>query len=141
MSVNELMTDAKCCAEGTSVRDVARIMKEQNIGFVPICDADGRPMAAVTDRDLAIRVLAEGRAADERIDAFATRDVVSCRMGADLQEVERLMRERRTSRVMVCDDDGKLRGVVSLADVAEAEEQHEAGRTLREVKSDQPSAD
>jgi CBS domain-containing protein len=140
MRLSELMSEAKCCSQRTTVREVARLMKEESIGFVPICDEAGKPVGAVTDRDLAIRVLAEGRPADERIEAFATRDVVACKLDDDVRDAERLMRERRTSRVMVCDGDGKLRGVISLADIAEASSEDAAGKTLQEVKSDQPPA-
>lgn len=140
MRVDEVMSEAKCCHGGDSVRDVARLMKEESIGFVPICDPQGQPMGTVTDRDLAIRVLAGGRGGDDRIEQFMTRDVVSCRVGSDLGAAERLMREERKSRVIVCDDHGKVAGVISLADIADAHDEHEAGKTLQEVKSDQPSA-
>ncbi len=140
MRVDELMSEAKCCNEGASVRECARLMKEENIGFVPICNANGEPVGAITDRDLAIRVLAEGYSADDRIDRFATSELVTCRLGSDVNEAERLMREHRKSRVMVCDDQGKVHGVISLADIADAESDASAGRTLSEVKSDQPTA-
>lgn len=140
MRVEELMSQAKCCAEGDTVRACARMMKEENIGFVPVCNATGEPIGAVTDRDLAVRVLAEGRSADERLDAFMTRDVAACKLGDDIRDVERLMRERRISRVMVCDEGGKLKGVVSFADLADAEEDEELGETLQQVKSDRPPA-
>jgi len=140
MRVNELMSAAKCCREGASVRECARLMKEESIGFIPICNAKGEPVGAITDRDLAIRVLAEGHSADDRIDRFATSELVTCRLDSDVNEAERLMREHRKSRVMVCDDQGKLRGVVSLADIADAESDASVGRILSEVKSDQPTA-
>ncbi len=140
MRVDQLMSEAKCCSEGASVRECARLMKEENIGFVPICNDEGAPIGAITDRDLAIRVLAEGRSADDPIDRFATRDLVSCPLGSDVTEAERLMREHRKSRVMVCDSEGKLRGVISLADIADAQSDASAGKTLSEVKSDQPTA-
>jgi CBS domain-containing protein len=140
MRVDELMSGPKCCGEGDSVRRCAKLMKEQSIGFVPICDDDGKPIGAVTDRDLAIRVLAEGRTADEAIATFMTRDVVACRAGDDVEDAERLMRERRKSRIMVCDDQGQLVGVVSLADVADVTSSRAAGQTLQQVKSDQPTA-
>lgn len=140
MRVEELMSNARCCKEGTSVRDCARLMKEESIGFVPICNGAGEPVAAITDRDLAIRVLAEGRSADEAVDGFATRSVVACRVGDDLHEAERLMREHRMSRVIVCDEEGRLQGVISLADIADATSDEETGETLQEVKSDQPPA-
>ncbi len=138
MRVEQVMSPAKGCREGDSVRDCARLMKEESIGFVPICNAKGEPVGAITDRDLAIRVLADGRPADEKVETFMTRDVVGCRIGDDVREAERLMRDSRKSRIMVCDQGGRLQGIVSLADVAEIESGDQAGQTLQEVKSDQP---
>jgi CBS domain-containing protein len=142
MRVEEMMSVVKWCNQGDSVRDCARLMKEESLGFVPICDEQGLPLGVVTDRDLAIRVLAEGRSADEPIGQFMTRDAISCRIGDDLRDAERLMRERRTSRVMVCDDHGKVKGVISLADIAGVAEDEEIGETVQQVKSDgdQPAA-
>jgi CBS domain-containing protein len=140
MRVEELMSTAKCCREDDSVLECAKVMKEESIGFVPVCNAGGEPIGAITDRDLVIRVLAEGRSPDEKTQAFMTRDVVSCRIGDDVNDAERLMREHRKSRVMVCDEDGKLKGVISLADIADAESERSIGETLQQVKSDQPTA-
>ncbi len=139
MRVQEVMSDAKCCKPGDTVRDCARMMKEQDIGFVPICDQGGKPIGAITDRDIAIRVVAEGRNGDERVEGCMTRDIVGCRTDDDVRDVERLMRQHQVSRVMACDDQGKLRGVISLQDLAQTESEHEAGRTLNEVTSEQPS--
>jgi CBS domain-containing protein len=139
MRVEELMSEAKCCREGSSVRDCARLMRDESIGFVPVCNDRGEPIGAITDRDLAIRVLADDLPASERVDRFMTRDVVACRTGDGVKAIERLMRDHRKSRVMVCDERGKLRGVVSLADVAEAEGEEAIGATVQGVKSDQPA--
>jgi CBS domain-containing protein len=141
MRVDELMSTAKCCLESDPVRECARLMKEENIGFVPVCNDAGEPVGAVTDRDLTIRVLADGRSTDERVDSVMTRELVVCRLGDDLMDAERLMREHRKSRVMVCDEGGKLKGIISLADIAEAESDEAIGETLQQVKSDQPAAD
>ena len=143
MRVEELMSDAKCCRETDSVIECARLMRDESIGFVPICDQDRKPIGAITDRDLTIRVLADGRSPDEELARFITRDVIRCKSGDDSDEVARLMRDHRKSRVMVCDDDGKLVGVVSLQDLAESESEEETGETLQQVKSgepDQPTA-
>lgn len=140
MRVEELMSEAEGCAEGTTVRECASLMKEQSIGFVPIIDSARQPIGAVTDRDLVIRVLAEGRSGDEAVEAFASRNLVSCRIGDDVREAERLMREHRVSRVMVCDEDGKLSGVISLADIVDVASDEAAGETLQQVKSDEPPA-
>lgn len=139
MRVEEVMSPATGCREGDTVRKCARLMRDEEIGFAPICNQAGEPVGAVTDRDLAIRVLADGVPADEPIDRFMSRDVVACRLGDDLRDAERLMRDRQKSRIMVCDDSGKLRGVISLADVAEVESDESIGDTVQQVKSDQPS--
>jgi CBS domain-containing protein len=115
-------------------------MRDESIGFVPICDRGGKPLGAVTDRDLAIRVLAEGRPPSEKLQGFTTQEVVSCRVGDDVSRAQRLMEERQVSRIMVCDDAGKLVGVLSLQDIVEEEGAEAAGRTLSGVKSDQPTA-
>jgi CBS domain-containing protein len=140
MRVDDVMSPAKCCSPDDTVQRCARLMKEENIGFVPVCDRDGKPIGAITDRDLAIRVLAEGKTGDERIDRYVTRDVVGCRAGDDIADAARLMREHQVSRVMVCDDAGALQGVISLQDLAEEESDEVAGRTLTDVKSEQPTA-
>ncbi len=138
MRVEELMSEATCCGENDSVRDCANVMKEADIGFLPICDARGAPIGAITDRDLAIRVLAGGRSYDEPVSGFMSRDVVGCRVGDDVQRAIELMRNERKSRVMVCDPQGKLQGVISLQDLAEYQSEEETGETLQEVKSDTP---
>jgi len=141
MNVEDLMSTAKGCRMGDTVRECAIMMRDEEIGFVPICNDAGEPMGAITDRDLAIRVLAENKSAGEAVDQFMTRDVVSCRIGDDVDEAERLMREHQKSRIMVCDEMGRLRGVISLADIADVESDESLGETLQHVKSDeQPTA-
>jgi CBS domain-containing protein len=143
MRVDDVMKSPQCCGEGDLVRDVAKTMKEDNIGFVPVCNDDGEPIGALTDRDLTLRVLAEGRSSSTRAADVMTSDVVSCRIGDDLDTAEKTMREHRKSRMMVCDESGRLVGVISLSDIADVETEDAAGRTLREVtsrESQQPHA-
>ena len=133
--VDSVMKSAMCCRPDDTARDCARLMKEENIGFVPICNESDEPVGTITDRDLALRILADGRPSDAKLDSVMTREVVSCRLGDDLQDAERLMREHRKSRIMVCDTEGKLQGVISLSDIADEEDEEIAGRTLRDVAS------
>ncbi len=137
MRVEEVMSRAQCCGTDDTVRDCARLMKDGNIGFVPICDQQGKPVGAITDRDLAIRVLADGRSADEALQGFMSHDIVDCRMGEDITHAEQLMREHQVSRVMVCDGEGRLQGVISLHDLVQAHGDRPAGRVLADVKSEQ----
>lgn len=134
-TVDTVMKSAMCCRPDDTARDCARLMKEENIGFVPICNEADEPVGTITDRDLALRILADGRPPDAKVESVMTREVVSCTLGDDLADAERLMREHRKSRIMVCDAEGKLQGVISLSDVADEEDEEIAGRTLREVSS------
>ncbi len=139
MRVEEVMSAASGCLEDEPVSKCAALMRDEEIGFVPICNAAGEPLGAITDRDLAIRVLASGLSADEPVARFMTREVVSCRLGDELKDAEQLMRERQKSRIMVCDGSGRLKGVISLADVADVESDESLGDTVQQVKSDQPA--
>ncbi len=135
MKVESVMKPPKGCREGDTVRDCARTMQEDNIGFTPICDQAGAPIGTLTDRDIAIRVVARGLSADTPVRDVMTKDVVSCRIGTSLRDAEELMRDRHKSRIMVCDDQGKLAGVISLSDVADLEDEATAGETMRAVAS------
>lgn len=118
---------------GETVQSAAQTMRDANIGFLPVCDATGRTVGVVTDRDIAVRLCAAaGSAADTAVETIMTAEVVSCHAHDDLRDVERLMATRHKSRIVVTDDDGSLAGVVSLSDVA-AHAGPDAADTLREV--------
>jgi CBS domain-containing protein len=133
MRVENIMKAPQGCREADLACDCAKLMKEQNIGFVPICDEAGKPIGAITDRDLAIRVVAEKRPADARVSEVMTREIVTCQVGDDLKQAEQLMRDNHKARMMVCDEDGLLVGVISLSDVVEFEDETAATQTFREV--------
>jgi CBS domain-containing protein len=118
-----------------TLQKAAGIMRERRVGFLPVCDPDGRAIGAITDRDLVVRGLADSGDASTRVDAVMTRDVMSCGPEDDLALAEALMGERHRSRVMVCDDDGGVLGVISLSDVGRREVSTQAGATLRAVTS------
>jgi CBS domain-containing protein len=134
MLCQDLMTsEVECFRTSDTVQEIARRMRDVNVGFVPICDADGRPLGTLTDRDIAIRVCAEGRLSNEvRARDVMTHETVTCRTRDDVEVAERLMAEHHKSRIMVVSDDGRLVGVISLSDVAEQDERH-AVETLRRV--------
>ncbi|WP_129347676.1 CBS domain-containing protein [Sorangium cellulosum] len=121
MNCSELMkTDVACCKASEPVEHVAELMQARNIGFVPICNDDGSVIGTLTDRDLAIRVLAEHRSASStRAEDVMTRDVVCCRPDEDLSVAERLMSEHKKSRILCVDDQKHPLGVISLSDMAD----------------------
>ncbi len=127
-----MKTEIETFREGDSVQEVARRMREVNIGFAPVCGPDGRPVGTLTDRDIALRVCAEDRRASAtRAGDVMTREAVTCHEGDPIEEAERLMARHRKSRMMVVDDDGRLVGVISLSDVVDEEEDDRAAETMR----------
>jgi len=108
-------------------------MRDTNVGFLPICDDSGRILGAVTDRDLAIRLVADDRPGSTPVEQLMTREIVTCRPGDDIREAQRLMGEKHKSRMMCVDEAGHLVGVISLSDIAKLEDQAGAAATMRKV--------
>ena len=103
----------------TTIAEVARTMREQDIGDVVV--ADGPSLAGmVTDRDLVVRAVAEGKDPEATtVGEVMTRQLVTVRPEDTIQQAALLMRDRAVRRLLVCDDDQGLVGVVSIGDLAE----------------------
>jgi CBS domain-containing protein len=142
MLCSELMkTDVRCAKPSDTVAEVAEQMRDRNIGFVPVCDESGQLRGVVTDRDLAIRVLAERISGESTlVEEVMTAEAITCRATDDLQIAERLMSQYKKSRMMCTDDAGKLTGVISLSDIAEVEQHGRAAAVLRSVAQREGSA-
>ena len=136
MKCNDVMKrNVAWVGEHDNAHTAARRMRDLNVGFLPVCDAEGRPVGTVTDRDLTIRAAADDhRPSNVGIRDVMTAEKVTCRELDDLEDAERIMSENRKSRLMVIGDDGRLVGVISLSDVADSEEDAAAVvRTAREI--------
>jgi IMP dehydrogenase len=108
-------------------------MLDRNIGFVPVVDTQGQVSGVVTDRDLALRVVAAKRPPGTPVSEIMTRDVRVCHPGDDLPTAERKMAAVRKSRLVVVDDHGRCVGVISLSDIAQADSRVHAGEVLYAV--------
>jgi CBS domain-containing protein len=115
----------------TSVAEAAAVMRDEGIGFLPVCDETRTVVGVLTDRDIAIRVVAENEALDQPVGRFMTPAAVTCRAEEELEAAQDLMGEMQVSRIMCLDDTGQLAGVISLSDVALADA--DAAITLRNV--------
>jgi len=134
MLCRELMkTEIEAVSPGDTVLDAARRMRDQNIGFLPVCDGAMRVVGTLTDRDIAVRLVAEDMPATAAVEQVMSPNVVACRPGDDLHAAEQLMAERHVSRVMCVDDDGVLVGVLSLSDIAQRDDAESVADTLRRV--------
>jgi len=132
-SVKDAMTaDVKTAAPSQSLTDVARLMKQEDVGSVPVVDGE-RLIGVVTDRDIVVRGIADGsdphaiKAGD-----IASRDVVTVRPDDDLDAALRLMAQHQVRRLPVVDD-GQLVGVVAQADVAHEAKEKDVGHVVEEI--------
>jgi predicted transcriptional regulator/uncharacterized protein (DUF2267 family) len=116
-----------------TVQAAAQRMGDDNIGFLPVCDASGKVVGALTDRDIAVRVVAKALPATTRVAEVMTVEVVACRPDEDVQQAEAQMRRAQKSRIMCTDAQGRLVGVISLSDIARNEPDDRAAGTLRAV--------
>jgi CBS domain-containing protein len=100
---------------------VAQLMKRENIGPIPVVENEEtrKLVGIVTDRDLALKIVAKGRdAKSTKVEAVMTRKVVTCRAEDDLQIALDAMSKHQLRRIPIMDNDSKIIGIISQADVA-----------------------
>jgi len=136
MLVQDIMLlNVYTCRDTDPAIDCAKLMRDEKIGFVPILSADDEVIGVVTDRDLAVRLVAEALPLSTPVrQVMSPGPLLTVRPEDDLRSLEELMAAQKKGRAMVLDQRGKLVGVVSLADVAGAEtNEKRAARVFRDV--------
>jgi CBS domain-containing protein len=134
MKIQEVMTaDVSYVRPDTSILEIARKMRDDDIGSVPVVDND-RLVGMVTDRDIVIRVLAEGRT----MQSGTARDAMSpgilyCFDDESVEDVLDKMGDQQIRRLPVLNRDKRLVGVVSLGDLSLAGKRKAAGEALQEI--------
>jgi CBS domain-containing protein len=122
MQVSEVMSKGIISVSSLdSVRKVAKLMKEKDIGAVPVIDKD-KAVGLVTDRDIVINCVAGGYNLDGPISHAMSETVVSVTEDQDVEEASRLMQQHKISRVLVTDKDRHPIGMVGIQDLTEADE-------------------
>lgn len=120
MKVRELMTAGPCCCSpDQSIQAVAKMMADHDCGSVPVVES-GRVVGIVTDRDLAVRAIAQGMEPDTEVREVMTASPQCCGEDDEVATVERVMGERQVRRIPVVNADGGCVGIVSQADLARA---------------------
>jgi CBS domain-containing protein len=135
MKVSEIMTrDVQTAQPDTTVEEIAALMKEEGVGAVPVLDEGGELAGIVTDRDIVVRCIAEGKDASETtVDDILSEDLSTIEPYADVREAYRLMSSRKVRRLPVVEE-GELVGIVSLGDISVKDEDERAtGETLQEI--------
>jgi CBS domain-containing protein len=132
--IREVMTSNPSTVEpDKNVVEAARIMKQQDAGVVPVTK-NGRLTGMVTDRDIAIRVVAEGKdPKSTAVGEVASTKLVTIDPRQDLDEALRLMAKHQVRRLPVVEEDGRLVGVVAQADVAREGHDTQTGQVVQEI--------
>jgi CBS domain-containing protein len=133
-SIRDLMTANPCSIDADkSVAYAAKMMRDEDVGLAPIVEGD-KLIGTVTDRDIAIRVVAEGKDADETtVREIASTNLVTIDPQQDLDEALRLMATHQVRRLPVVEEDGRLVGVVAQADVAREGDDTRTGQVVQEI--------
>ena len=120
MKIQDVMTrDPRSVTPETSARDAACIMKDEDVGIIPVVDGDSRRLVGVvTDRDLALRIVAEGRDGETRVrDVMSAGKLATCTPDEDLDSAMETMASEQVRRIPIVDERGSLVGIVAQADV------------------------
>lgn len=135
MDIKSVMTaDPVCCTADTPLREVARMMVDNDCGQIPVVNAANAPIGVVTDRDIVVRIIAEGRdpSAARAADCMTT-PVTTVRSDSSLSDCCETMEREQVRRVPVVAADGSLCGIVSLADVALAGRDQKTAEVVKQV--------
>ena len=140
-NVRDVMTpNPECVSERDSIRDVARIMKEQDTGVVPVVDGK-KIIGLITDRDIVVRGIAEGRdVSNAKVNELMTKSVRSVKEDTPLNEVLDLMSNAEVRRVPVVNGNDELVGILSLGDIATGSNQdHRVGQAVENISEAPPN--
>lgn len=132
----EIMTKSvRTASPEMSVRDVAALMREGDMGAVPVVDA-GKLIGIITDRDIVVRVVAEGKESSTPVAEAMTSKLFTVTPDDFVFEAIRLMGDKQVRRVPVINEAGELAGIIAMADIAlETEDEREIAETLEEISS------
>jgi CBS domain-containing protein len=133
--VRELMTDnPRTVTPDASAVEAATVMRDEDAGVVPIVESDGRLAGVVTDRDIALRVVAEGREpGSTTVGEIASQNLATIDPQQDIDEALRLMAKHQVRRLPVVEEDGKLVGILAQADVARHLDAARTGEVVEQI--------
>lgn len=140
MKVRDVMTpNPACCMPDTNLQEVARLMLENDCGEIPVLDnhESRKPSGVVTDRDIVIRTLAQGRNPMERkAGEVMSSPATTVTPDRDLDECANVMEAQKIRRVPVVDESGRICGMVSQADIVRSARDRMAAELVREVSEE-----
>ena len=132
-SIRDLMTSSPTtCETSSTIADVAKVMKDEDVGPVPVTEG-GRLVGIVTDRDIVVRVVAEGRdPSSTTVGEIVSSDLATVQPDTSLEEALNLMSQRQVRRLPVVEGD-RLVGIVAQADIARAADEERTGEVVQQI--------
>jgi CBS domain-containing protein len=128
-----MTADPRSLESGSNAIEAARLMRDVDVGIIPVVEGD-KLIGTVTDRDIAIRVVAEGKdPATTTLGEIASRELVTLDPAQDLDEALRLMAHHQVRRLPVVEEDGKLVGIVAQKDVAQHASYEQTGDVVEDI--------
>lgn len=137
MKCKDIMTKSvKMCDKECTVKDAAQIMKKVNTGAVPVVDENDHVSGIITDRDITLHTVAEGKDPSKiKIHDIMTKHVVTVNEDELVDDAIVKMKENKIRRLPVIDDNNRLTGIISLGDIAVLSDimEHEVIETLEQI--------
>jgi CBS domain-containing protein len=143
MKIRDIMSPSvEIVSPDCTLQEAALLMRQYNIGALPIHDGDDRLSGMITDRDVTVQAVASGVDANKAtVKDYVTSPIVYCFDDQDTEEALRLMTEKRLRRLVVLNRQKRLVGIVSLGDIAcRTAEESISGKALKEISRPSPSA-
>lgn len=135
MKIQDVMTrDPRCVSPQALAREAAQIMRDEDVGIVPVVEGS-RLVGLVTDRDLAVRLVADGRDGNTTVrDVMSSDRIATCRPDQDLDQAMETMAREQVRRIPIVDERGSLVGIVAQADVVrKARDDDKAEETIERI--------
>jgi CBS domain-containing protein len=128
-----MTSNPRSLESGDSVIEAARLMRDEDVGIIPVVEGE-KLVGTVTDRDIAIQVVAEGKEPESiTVGEIASRELVTIDPQQNLDEALRLMARHQVRRLPVVEEDGKLVGIVAQADVAKHASDRQTGDLVEDI--------
>jgi CBS domain-containing protein len=132
--IRDVMTsDPRTVEPSATVQEAAKAMRDEDVGPIPIVE-NGSLVGILTDRDIVVRIVAEGKdASSTTVGDIASHDLATIDPEQTLDEALRLMAKHQVRRLPVCEEDGRLVGIVAQADVALEGDDRTTGHVVEEI--------
>jgi CBS domain-containing protein len=131
--IRDVMTsNPRTIEPSATVQEAAKLMRDQDVGPIPIVE-NGSVTGIVTDRDIVVNVVAEGKDFSSPVSEIASRDLITVDPEQTLDEALRLMAKHQVRRLPVCEDDGRLVGIVAQADIARQSDDARTGEVVEQI--------